>query len=91
MSAVLMRFLRLRVSPCVRLGLLQLHKSSIFNFTLIIIRFSSKIKSFFKIFLTFLQKSFTFNVNMQNLYTRATEQMGIDTLKAFENADRRKE
>ena len=25
---------------------------------------------------------------MQNLYTHATEQMNIDTLKAFENADK---
>ena len=46
--------------PCVHVGLLQLHKSSVFNFKSIIIQFNSKIKSFFKIFLTFLQKSFTF-------------------------------
>lgn len=28
------------------------------------------------------------SINMQNLYTHATEQMNIDTLKAFENADK---
>ena len=28
------------------------------------------------------------NINMQNLYTHATEQMNVDTLKAFENADK---
>ena len=61
--------------PCVYVGLLQLHKSSIFNFKSIIIQFSSKIKSFFQIFFDFFTKKFYIYRNKRYINRKEVRQL----------------